>query len=291
MRRIFISGFTIIKNGISRGYPFLESILSVLPICDEFVISDGYSDDGTWETLNKLKEKFPNKIILFQDKWEESKGIKVLRDLTTKTMRRCKGDYLLYVQADEVYHEKVLDEIKTLPSRFPKREMFLFPRINFLGPYITLGKEGETLSKCNDFEIRFIKNNPHIKSSGDSWAFSYDFVGLIKNYLFDLKNLRRLLLFYTDEKRSYINLSFPIFHYHSIFPLNHLEKIKAHKELYKNYKIQDQGEIEIRSYKEFWEKIVEKIPGGVEEYKGAHPKIMEGILGKLKYEVRESLFN
>ncbi len=41
-----ITGFTTIRNGIVQGYPFLETIASALPICDEFLVSDGYSTDG-----------------------------------------------------------------------------------------------------------------------------------------------------------------------------------------------------------------------------------------------------
>jgi hypothetical protein len=49
-----ISGFMIVRNVISQGYPFLEAIASVLPICDEFLVSDGYSDDGTFEVLSEV---------------------------------------------------------------------------------------------------------------------------------------------------------------------------------------------------------------------------------------------
>ena len=42
-----ISGFMIVKDVLRQGYPFVEAIASALPICDEFLISDGYSTDGT----------------------------------------------------------------------------------------------------------------------------------------------------------------------------------------------------------------------------------------------------
>ena len=38
MSNKLISGFTFIKNGISLGYPFVESIQSIAPLCDEVVI-------------------------------------------------------------------------------------------------------------------------------------------------------------------------------------------------------------------------------------------------------------
>ena len=36
-----VSAFTFIKNGEILGYPFLQSINSILPIVDEFVINVG----------------------------------------------------------------------------------------------------------------------------------------------------------------------------------------------------------------------------------------------------------
>ena len=47
-----VSAFTFIKNGQLLGYPFLQSIESVLPIVDEFIINVGESED---ETLSLIK--------------------------------------------------------------------------------------------------------------------------------------------------------------------------------------------------------------------------------------------
>ena len=42
-----ISAFTFIKNGEILGYPFIQSITSVLSIVDEFVVNVGESEDNT----------------------------------------------------------------------------------------------------------------------------------------------------------------------------------------------------------------------------------------------------
>ena len=52
-----ISGFTFIRNGTILGYPFIESINSILPICDEFIIAVGPSEDDTLARLKKIKSK------------------------------------------------------------------------------------------------------------------------------------------------------------------------------------------------------------------------------------------
>ena len=41
VKGIMISGFMIAKNLLKQGYPFVEAVASALPVCDEFLISDG----------------------------------------------------------------------------------------------------------------------------------------------------------------------------------------------------------------------------------------------------------
>ena len=49
-----VSAFTFIKNGEILGYPFLQSIQSVLPIVEEFVINIGESEDDTLALINSI---------------------------------------------------------------------------------------------------------------------------------------------------------------------------------------------------------------------------------------------
>jgi hypothetical protein len=49
-----ISGFTIARNAIQFNYPILESIRSILPICDEFIVNVGDSDDGTLDLIRSI---------------------------------------------------------------------------------------------------------------------------------------------------------------------------------------------------------------------------------------------
>ena len=64
-----VSGFTFIKNAEMLGYPFLESIQSVLPIVDEFVIAVGKSDDNTLEIIKSIND---DKIRIIETQWNES---------------------------------------------------------------------------------------------------------------------------------------------------------------------------------------------------------------------------
>ena len=51
---INISGFTIARNAIKFNYPILESIQSILPVCDEFVVNVGDSEDDTLKLIQSI---------------------------------------------------------------------------------------------------------------------------------------------------------------------------------------------------------------------------------------------
>jgi len=50
-----ISGFSFIRNAIKFDYPIRESILSILPLVDEYVIAVGNSDDDTRKLVSDIK--------------------------------------------------------------------------------------------------------------------------------------------------------------------------------------------------------------------------------------------
>ena len=105
-----VSAFTFIKNGQLLGYPFLQSINSILPIVDEFVINVGESED---DTLSIIKSISNPKIRIIQSKWSEKMHDRgyVYGQQKMIAQFNCTGDWLFYIEGDEVYHENELDQI------------------------------------------------------------------------------------------------------------------------------------------------------------------------------------
>jgi len=105
-----ISGFTFIRNGTILGYPFIESINSILPICDEFIIAVGPSEDDTLTLLKKIKSK---KIKIIQTQWNESMKDRGFVYAQQKMIAQfnCSGDWAFYLEGDEVIHR---DDLKTI---------------------------------------------------------------------------------------------------------------------------------------------------------------------------------
>ena len=61
-----VSGFTFIRNAIIYDYPVVESIKSILPLCDEFIVAVGNSEDQTRlliESISDSKIKIIDTII------------------------------------------------------------------------------------------------------------------------------------------------------------------------------------------------------------------------------------
>ena len=112
-----ISAFTFIKNGQILGYPFLQSIESILSIVDEFVINVGKSEDDTLLLIQSLRDP---KIRIIQSNWNESMRDRgyVYGQQKMIAHFNCTGDWAFYIECDEIYHEKDLDNIRSSMSRY-----------------------------------------------------------------------------------------------------------------------------------------------------------------------------
>lgn len=112
-----ISAFTFLRNGSILGYPFIQSIQSILPLVDEFIVNVGASEDDTLERIYELQKNTKmggDKIKIIQSIWCEkmsSKGY-VYGQQKMIAQFQCSGDWAFYLEADEVLHEKDLAHIK-----------------------------------------------------------------------------------------------------------------------------------------------------------------------------------
>ena len=130
-----ISAFTFLKNGAILGYPFIESIKSVLPIVDEFVIALGPCEDDTKEQLLALNDP---KIRIIESNWCDNMRVKgyVYGQQKMVAQFNCVGDWAFYVEADEVLHENELENIKKSCERYlndSEVEALVFDYIHFYG--------------------------------------------------------------------------------------------------------------------------------------------------------------
>ena len=166
-----VTGFTFIKNAIKYDYPIVEAIQSILPLCDDFVVAVGKSDDDTLALIQSIS---PDKIKIIETIWDETKreGGQVLAIETDKAFQAIAGDadWAFYIQGDEVIHEKYLPVIKSAMLSFknnPKIDGLLFKYLHFYGSYNYVGNS----STWYNNEIRIVKNNKQIYSYKDAQGF------------------------------------------------------------------------------------------------------------------------
>lgn len=166
-----ISAFTYVRNGINLGYPFIESIKSLLTLVDEYIVVVGDSIDGTREAIAAIGD---SRIKIVDTIWDDHirKGGKIFAqqanigfDCTSKD-----SDWLFHLQADEVIHEDDLTIIKSAlldNINNKKVEGFLLKFINFFGDYDHYCPS----RRFHQREIRIVRNNPCIRSYRDSMGF------------------------------------------------------------------------------------------------------------------------
>ncbi len=166
-----ICGFTIVRNGIKYDYPVVESIKSILPLCDKIIVAVGDSEDGT---LDLIKNIDPDKIVIIETIWDDTlrEGGRVLAVETNKAMDAIPDDFdwCIYIQADEVIHQNSFPAIQNAMNEWlkvPEVEGLLFKYHHFWGTYDYIGINRQWYKH----EIRVIRNDKRIRSYRDAQGF------------------------------------------------------------------------------------------------------------------------
>ncbi len=168
---MLVSGFTIVRNAIKYDYPIVESIQSILPLVDEFIVSVGNSEDGTLGLIQSINSP---KIKIIESIWDDSlrEGGLVLSHETNIAMDAIskKSVWAFYLQADEVIHENYLESIKEALTKYKydqKVEGLLFDYTHFYGDYKHVGDSRQWYRN----EIRIVRNDHNIRSYKDAQGF------------------------------------------------------------------------------------------------------------------------
>jgi len=130
-----VSGFTFLRNGTLLGYPYVESIRSILPLVDEFVVNVGKSDD---DTLDRVRAIGDPKIRIVESTWNEKMADRGFVYAQQKMIAHynCTGDWAFYLEGDEVVHEQDIPRIRAAMERHlddPQVEALAFDYLHFYG--------------------------------------------------------------------------------------------------------------------------------------------------------------
>ncbi len=166
-----ISGFSFARNATRLYYPLREAILSILPLVDEFVVAIGKGDAGD-ETRASIASIDSPKIRIIDTEWDLDSFPRGMENAhqTDIAKAACTGDWLFYLQADEVVHEQYLAVIRARCEELLHDEAvegLLFRYRHFWGDYHHyLDSHGWYRD-----EIRIVRNRPDIHSWESAQSF------------------------------------------------------------------------------------------------------------------------
>lgn len=271
-----ISGFSMGKNAMKLYYPMKQSVMSILPIVDEFIVALGDSDEDDI-TREEILSIGSDKIKIIDTVWDIEKYPRGMEHAhqTDIAKEHCNGEWLFYLQSDELIHEKYLPVIKKRCEDLiddKNIEGLLFNYIHFWGDY-----EHYQDSHCwYRNEIRIIRNDPDIHSweSAQSFRRIPDFDGI---------NYRRQVETY---KLHVAPVDAWVYHYGWVRPPRVMQsKIKA-------FSINHRGKESVQKQEEL--KMFDKIfdygnLSSLSKFNGDHPEVMKEWIssfdwsGQLRY--------
>lgn len=166
-----VVGFTFVRNAVLYDYPVLESLQSLLPLCDEVVVAVGRSDD---DTLGLIRSLDSPKIRIVETRWDDTlrEGGRVLAVETDKALAAvpADADWAIYLQADEVLHEQDYPALRQAMEQHltqPEVDGLLLHYRHFYGSYDYLGDSPRWYRR----EIRVVRPGRGIYSYRDAQGF------------------------------------------------------------------------------------------------------------------------
>jgi len=149
----------------------VEAITSILPVCDEFVVAVGQSEDNTLSLIQGIKS---DKIRIIETIWDDTKreGGRVFALETDKAYQAISpdADWAFYIQGDECVHEDDLADILMAIKEHqenPEVEGLLFKYRHFYGSFDYIATSRRWYRK----EIRLVRFNPLVHSYKDAQGF------------------------------------------------------------------------------------------------------------------------
>lgn len=257
-----ISGFTMVRNADKYYFPIKESIESILPIVDEFIVAlgDNDSEDKTRQIIESIGS---DKVKIYDRVWSEDEFIdgKIFANETTFALSKCSGDWCFYLQADEVIHEKDHPAIVAMCEKQllnKKVDGLLFDYFHFFGDY----DHYLPFHGWYKNEIRIVRNNTNIYSYRDAQSFR--------------KN--------ENEKLNVVNVNAHIYHYGWVRPPYLMQSKKKEQDSMHHDTETIENEYKLKS-NEFDYGPLGRIPF----FKYTHPTVMDTLIADISWKEKLNL--
>ena len=107
-----LGGSLFAHNAVRFDYCLEEAIHSLAALCDEVVLLEAESDDGTVDVMQRVAGEYPHVTVYDHGLWECAPDKDRLNILANQAKDLLKTDWHFMLQADEVIHEKSFPAIR-----------------------------------------------------------------------------------------------------------------------------------------------------------------------------------
>lgn len=162
-----VVGFSLVANAVRLDFPVVEALRSILPLVEELVVNVGPSTDGTRDLVSSLRDP---RIRLLDGRWDTSDGGRMLAVETQRALDACRGDWAIYIQADEVLHETGVTPLTTAMAtawRDQTVDGLLVDFLHFYGTPAWVGGGRPWYRR----EVRVVRPGGNVLSHGDAQGF------------------------------------------------------------------------------------------------------------------------
>lgn len=259
--------FSIIRNGIQNGYPFVEAYGSWFNYCDQVFVLDGCSTDGTDVVLRYLSQ-INSKFVYERARWPQihiaGNSIAMFTNQCLDIIRS-RAMRLVYIQADEVLERKTREKLSHCIQgavEFTKYVLFW----NSFYKIIRFENNTDRSRATSWKAIKLFPSSAQVKSTGDGLSFKLDGVPIVQ---------------WDDE----------VLHYGWNFPINILQKHANHANLYSDnsrYRRRAVLAADMLSRHQYSTAHLESLDPGyirsAQPFIGRHPSCVQHLLGQQYYD-------
>lgn len=156
-----------VRNGNEFDYSYRECIESLKACCDQVVVLDAGSTDGSNVVCRSFEDYKTKVICLPEEAWHAQQGKEKLAYFQNEAKKHLDTDYQFLVQGDEVVHERSFGAIRdAISSGLPA---FMCRRYNlWMDPWHQLNVEQNRLP-CSTEVIRLAKVEFNSIGDGESY--------------------------------------------------------------------------------------------------------------------------
>lgn len=186
-----LGGSLFVRDALRLDYCLQEAVASLVPICEQIVVLDCCSTDGTTEMIERLATKYANVQGIYGAQWDKAENYLrlVLHANTAREKLRTRWHFML--QADEVLHEKSYPAIRQVVERDGwGHDVFRVRRINLYGDCSRQVPPGSRFQPCSTEPARLarqdvpavgdaeslVEHNGVYRLTERAWIFHYGFV-------------------------------------------------------------------------------------------------------------------